>query len=105
MKYDDRNTMKFESNGHASVQVAPATKEKTFDRSEGVSASVRKIPLISRKSRIRVGILFAIALVALVAGGLWLHKWWSVGRFIEATDDAFVGADMRRSLQGFPVSL
>jgi membrane fusion protein (multidrug efflux system) len=38
--------------------------------------------------------LFVAILVALVAGGLWLREWWSVGRFFEATDDAFVGADI-----------
>jgi membrane fusion protein (multidrug efflux system) len=94
MKYDDRHTIKFEGNGHASVRVAPASTEKTMDRSKAVSSSAPKAPVISHKSRIRRGILFAIALVALVAGGLRLHEWWSVGRFVEATDDAFVGADI-----------
>jgi membrane fusion protein, multidrug efflux system len=65
-----------------------------MDRSKAVSSSAPKAPVISHKSRIRRGILFAIALVALVAGGLRLHEWWSVGRFVEATDDAFVGADI-----------
>ena len=36
--------------------------------------------------------MFAAGLVGLAAGGLWLREWWTVG--IEATDDAFVGADI-----------
>jgi membrane fusion protein (multidrug efflux system) len=35
-----------------------------------------------------------VGLIVLTAGGVWLREWWLVGRFIEATDDAFVGADI-----------
>jgi len=94
MKYDDRNIIKSGSNGHASARVAPALTSKTNERSKDVSAAVPPAPVASHKSKIRRGILFAAGLVALVAGGLWLREWWSVGRFIEATDDAFVGADI-----------
>ena len=37
--------------------------------------------------------LIGIALVALVAGAVWLGHWWLVGRFIETTDDAYLQAD------------
>jgi membrane fusion protein, multidrug efflux system len=49
---------------------------------------------VSRKPRIRRAILLAVGLIVLAAGGFWLREWWLVGRFIEATDDAFVGADI-----------
>jgi membrane fusion protein, multidrug efflux system len=37
--------------------------------------------------------LIGMALVALVAGAVWLGHWWLVGRFIETTDDAYLQAD------------
>jgi membrane fusion protein, multidrug efflux system len=38
-------------------------------------------------------ILIGLALLAVIAGGIWLGHWWLVGRFIERTDDAYLQAD------------
>src|SRR5580698_578419 len=38
-------------------------------------------------------IMTVILIVALVAAALWLTRWWTVGRFIESTDDAYLKAD------------
>ncbi|WP_246795907.1 HlyD family secretion protein [Burkholderia perseverans] len=38
-------------------------------------------------------ILIALAVVALIGGAIWLVHWWTVGRFIENTDDAYLQAD------------
>ncbi|WP_408194050.1 HlyD family secretion protein [Paraburkholderia strydomiana] len=38
-------------------------------------------------------VLIALGVVALIAGGIWLARWWTVGRFIESTDDAYLQAD------------
>ncbi|MBI0327380.1 HlyD family secretion protein [Burkholderia plantarii] len=38
-------------------------------------------------------ILIALAVVALIGGAIWLAHWWTVGRFIENTDDAYLQAD------------
>ncbi len=43
-----------------------------------------------RLGRILLGLLL---LVALAAGANWAHRWWSVGRFIVSTDDAYVRAE------------
>jgi membrane fusion protein, multidrug efflux system len=91
MKYDDRHTMKLGSNGHAPPRVFTG---KTIDRLKDVSAPAQVAPAPSRKSKIRRRILVTAGLVAVAAGGLWLREWWWVGRFIEETDDAFVGADI-----------
>ena len=38
--------------------------------------------------------LLAAAALAVAGGGAWYGKdWWTVGRFIESTDDAYVGGD------------
>src|SRR5581483_7239293 len=37
----------------------------------------------------------ATSLLALAGGGSWYgHDWWTTGRFIESTDDAYVGGDI-----------
>jgi membrane fusion protein (multidrug efflux system) len=46
----------------------------------------------ARRSRRRL-VLIVIVIVALVAATIWLARWWTVGRFIESTDDAYLQAD------------
>lgn len=36
----------------------------------------------------------ALGAVLLLGGGLYGYRWWTVGRFVETTDDAFVGANV-----------
>ena len=38
-------------------------------------------------------VLLALAAVALIIGVIWGIRWWTVGRFIESTDDAYLQAD------------
>src|SRR5258708_21999284 len=38
-------------------------------------------------------VLIALGVVALIVGAVWLARWWTVGRFIESTDDAYLQAD------------
>jgi membrane fusion protein (multidrug efflux system) len=38
-------------------------------------------------------VLIAIGIVAVVAGVAWGLRWWTVGRFVETTDDAYLKAD------------
>ena len=46
-------------------------------------------------ARRRKPLLFgALGLAALVALGLYAEHWWSAGRFIETTDDAYIGGDV-----------
>ncbi|HEX4448381.1 MAG TPA: biotin/lipoyl-binding protein, partial [Polyangiaceae bacterium] len=38
---------------------------------------------------------FVSAVVAVAAGATWYgHDWWTLGRFLRTTDDAYVGADV-----------
>ncbi|MBR8321449.1 MULTISPECIES: HlyD family secretion protein [Burkholderia cepacia complex] len=38
-------------------------------------------------------ILLVVAVLAAVGGAVWLGRWWTVGRFIESTNDAYLQAD------------
>ncbi|MBN3726145.1 HlyD family secretion protein [Burkholderia sp. Ac-20379] len=38
-------------------------------------------------------VLIVIAVAALIGGAIWLVHWWTVGRFIEYTNDAYLQAD------------
>jgi membrane fusion protein, multidrug efflux system len=38
-------------------------------------------------------VLIVLGTAALIVGTLWLVRWWTVGRFIESTDDAYLQAD------------
>jgi membrane fusion protein, multidrug efflux system len=56
----------------------------------GVVALPSKTATGSRKR-----LLLAGAALIVIAGAAWYgHDWWTVGRFIESTDDAYVGGDV-----------
>ncbi|WP_175921490.1 HlyD family secretion protein [Burkholderia latens] len=38
-------------------------------------------------------IVFAVVVVAAIGGAVWFGRWWTVGRFIESTNDAYLQAD------------
>jgi membrane fusion protein (multidrug efflux system) len=53
-------------------------------------AEATRGPALDRK---RLAVAGLVALLAL--GATWYgHRWWSVGRFLESTDDAYVGGDV-----------
>jgi len=45
------------------------------------------------RRRTRRNVLIVAGIVALIVAGVWLARWWTVGRFIESTDDAYLQAD------------
>jgi membrane fusion protein (multidrug efflux system) len=38
-------------------------------------------------------VMFSLGILLLLAAGVWGVRWWTVGRFIESTDDAYLQAD------------
>jgi membrane fusion protein (multidrug efflux system) len=50
-------------------------------------------PVAKPRSRIRLIALAAVATAALTAAGYFGNAWWTTGRFMVSTDDAYVGAD------------
>ena len=56
---------------------------------QATSAPRRSLRQIAK----RLGLIAALA--SLIAAGAWYgHGWWTVGRFIESTDDAYVGGEV-----------
>lgn len=50
-------------------------------------------PPAKRKGRPRSTALLVVALLAATAGSYYGYQWWTTGRFMVSTDDAYVGAD------------
>jgi membrane fusion protein, multidrug efflux system len=71
-----------------------ATTEAPPRSTVSTETTVRKEtgPSGPRPSRRRT-VLLIVGGVALIAAALWLAHWWTVGRFIESTDDAYLQAD------------
>lgn len=77
------------------VPVPLARDEPAQKESQPSDAPAAESPAEAPK-RPRTGMkrgLFAAAAVAVIAGGVWYgHSWYTVGRFIVSTDDAYVSA-------------
>lgn len=81
-----------ETAGRQSAEPIPLTARKPApDAAAPVAPSTDAAPK-PRRSRKKL-ILGAILLAVLAGGGLYGADWWRVGRFMVATDDAYVGAD------------
>src|ERR1700761_7471824 len=65
-----------------------------MDGMVGNRVTIADAPRVRRKLSRKHLAMTALAL-ALATGGAWYGKeWWTVGRFIESTDDAYVGGDI-----------
>src|SRR6185312_2230091 len=76
---------------------APAAKpvvELPGTRSHTNGGSNSPAPTSNRKaSRKRIA-MFAVLGVAVIGAAIFARDWWTVGRFIESTDDAYIGGDV-----------
>ncbi len=71
---------------------APAVKEAPTAAPHAPAPKAAEPAPPAKGGRRRV-VLGAVALVAIVAGSYFGHGWWTTGRFMVSTDDAYVGAD------------
>jgi membrane fusion protein (multidrug efflux system) len=55
--------------------------------------NVKQVAPEGRTGAQRRTLLLGVAAVALIVGIVWGIHWWTVGRFIESTDDAYLQAD------------
>lgn len=62
--------------------------EQVLDR--GIAApTIRRNPVTRTRAT-----LAALGLAVAVGGAAYAHYWWTIGRFVETTDDAYVGGDV-----------
>src|SRR5271166_4548594 len=47
-----------------------------------------------RRARLRRFAVYGLALLIGLTAAWYGHQWWTVGRFIERTDDAYIGGDV-----------
>jgi membrane fusion protein, multidrug efflux system len=60
-----------------------------------LDGSTVSIPVIGRPKLDRKKLALAGLAFAVVLGAVWYgHHWWTLGRFIESSDDAYVGGDV-----------
>jgi membrane fusion protein, multidrug efflux system len=65
----------------------------SFEQATEVSQNVAEFPLPDRRSRIKRGALAVVLLAGAALLGSYGHAWWTTGRYLESTDDAYVKAD------------
>jgi membrane fusion protein (multidrug efflux system) len=74
----------------ATLPVSAGTAQQLLPRPEGAATPLPAIPIKNRLRRF----LMAGAAVAVLAGATWYGwNYWTVGRFLVSTDDAYVKAD------------
>src|SRR5882724_8035561 len=72
---------------------APGRKESAATESVGPDQAPPPAAGLPRHRRWRLGL--ALAALAIVSGIAWAgHNWWIVGRYLETTDDAYVGGNV-----------
>jgi membrane fusion protein, multidrug efflux system len=73
-------------------QPAPEAGEAPKTAEQGISAHKEAVP-VEAKSR-KKPVIMALASAALLFGGYEGYNWWTDGRFIVSTEDAYVQADI-----------
>src|SRR3990167_10712037 len=70
------------------IGIYSMTSMPSLEPDVAVPVSTPKSPLLKRL------VLLTAAIAALVFAGLYATHWWTTGRFIEETDDAYIGGDV-----------
>ena len=91
MLKDKENSVDLEQEGDAAMGTEAEKAPNAAKDNSAESAGDAILGGKSKKPIIRVAAVTALALV-LGAGGYYGHYWWSAGRYLVSTDDAYVGA-------------
>ncbi|MBO9102387.1 MULTISPECIES: HlyD family secretion protein [unclassified Rhizobium] len=75
------------------AQVNAMQVEKENDTSREPPGEVFKPSKNPEQKRRIKRILLTVAILAMIAGGIWFLRYWTVGRFLQSTNDAFLQAD------------
>jgi membrane fusion protein (multidrug efflux system) len=86
-----------DGNIRAILAPAPSTSEsrgKIEGRLNSNGEAKPRKPKKNRRPSAKRTVLVALAILAVIVGVKLTNDWWTVGRFIEGTDDAYVGGDV-----------
>lgn len=77
-------------------EAAPDLKNKLHEQPDGEKATVSaQVPAVESKRKLgKKPIILAVLGAALAFGGYEGHYWWTTGRYLVSTDDAYVKADI-----------
>jgi len=78
----------------AGVGAAPAVAGLTVAAASVAGAAQGAVPRPHALPSKKALILSGVGLIVVMAGALLSYRWWTVGRFLESTDDAYVGGDI-----------
>lgn len=76
----------------AQIEPMPLVARRSEKPAGGDLVAASAAPQVAPRSRKRP-IIFTILALALATAGYFGFHWWTVGRFLVSTDDAYVGAD------------
>ena len=86
-----------ETTANSGTETSRTAEVKTFPHDAARETEAAKgdtVPQTPKRGGRRRVVLAGVALLALAAGGWYGQEWWTVGRFIESTDNAYVGGDI-----------
>jgi len=75
---------------HSNDAIGPSFGET--DEAAGSTSARPGQPVKTSAATLRKGAIVAVAALALGLGGYYGHYWWTAGRYLVSTDDAYVGA-------------
>ncbi len=78
-------------NGDKKKNGKKSDDKKNGDDSDSDSDEDKKSSKL-KNPKVRIGLII-LAIVILVAGAIWFWHYWTVGRYMQSTDDAFLQAD------------
>jgi membrane fusion protein, multidrug efflux system len=81
-----------QGDGHESEPIGPAFGETGEIPNPRAAHAGQPAPPAKSRASIRTVAVAAVALLALGLGGYYGHYWWTAGRYLVSTDDAYVGA-------------
>jgi len=93
-KNDDPREQRDRSKRQGTDHDAEAGDDRREDDADDESTDGKKAerPSPLKKTWVRVTLIVVVVLL-LIAGGVWLFHWWTHGRFVESTNDAYLQAD------------
>jgi membrane fusion protein (multidrug efflux system) len=69
-------------------------QRQAFAKPEGAVLLLEKLKRAKRRFTFKQRVLLGVTLIAAVGGAWYTFDWWMIGRFLQDTDDAYVGGNV-----------